>query len=120
MSVPEWGVELTEETIDALFADGSCQSSLYEIEHHFSAQDFAALEKAAVKAFELGYEVTDPEEVEDPETRQKLWAFSVVCEAPLIEESLYQDIERLLPLSDKFGVEYDGWGTYYQEPQSNP
>ncbi|MDI5166058.1 ribonuclease E inhibitor RraB, partial [Salmonella enterica subsp. enterica serovar Montevideo] len=38
--------------------------ALYTIEHHLSADDFETLEKAAVEAFKLGYEVTEPEELE--------------------------------------------------------
>ncbi|MBP9679182.1 MAG: ribonuclease E inhibitor B, partial [Aeromonas sp.] len=25
------------------------------------------------------------------------------------------DIEKMLPILEKYGVDYDGWGTYFQE-----
>ena len=59
--------EQREETrliIEELLEDGSDPDALYAIEHHLSSEDFNMLEKAAVEAFKLGYEVTDPEELE--------------------------------------------------------
>ncbi len=53
--------EQREETrliIEELLEDGSDPDALYTIEHHLSADDFETLEKAAVEAFKLGYEVT--------------------------------------------------------------
>ena len=65
MANPEHLEEQREETrliIEELLEDGSDPDALYTIEHHFSADDFDALEKMAVEAFKLGYEVTEPEE----------------------------------------------------------
>ncbi len=59
--------EQREETrliIEELLEDGSDPDALYTIEHHLSADDFETLEKVAVEAFKLGYEVTEPEELE--------------------------------------------------------
>ena len=67
MANPELLEEQREETrliIEELLEDGSDPDALYTIEHHFSADDFEALEKLAVEAFRLGYEVTEPEELE--------------------------------------------------------
>jgi Uncharacterized protein conserved in bacteria, COG3076 len=67
MANPELLEEQREETrliIEELLEDGSDPDALYTIEHHFSADDFEALEKMAVEAFKLGYEVTEPEELE--------------------------------------------------------
>ncbi|MFW5389395.1 ribonuclease E inhibitor RraB, partial [Yersinia sp. 2542 StPb PI] len=50
--------------IEELLDDGSDPDALYTIEHHLSAEKFDVLEKAAVEAFKLGYEVTDAEELE--------------------------------------------------------
>ncbi|EPM9342659.1 ribonuclease E inhibitor RraB, partial [Yersinia enterocolitica] len=50
--------------IEELLDDGSDPDALYTIEHHLSAEKFEVLEKAAVEAFKLGYEVTDAEELE--------------------------------------------------------
>ncbi len=54
--------EQREETrliIEELLEDGSDPDALYTIEHHLSADDFETLEKVAVEAFKLGYEVTE-------------------------------------------------------------
>ena len=56
--------EETRAIIEELLEDGSDPDALYTIEHHLSSDSFDALEKAAVDAFKLGYEVTDPEELE--------------------------------------------------------
>ena len=67
MANPEHLEEQREETrliIEELLEDGSDPDALYTIEHHLSADDFETLEKVAVEAFKLGYEVTEPEELE--------------------------------------------------------
>lgn len=59
--------EQREETrliIEELLEDGSDPDALYTIEHHLSADDFETTEKVAVEAFKLGYEATEPEELE--------------------------------------------------------
>ena len=99
MANPEQLEEQREETrliIEELLEDGSDPDALYTIEHHLSADDLETLEKAAVEAFKLGYEVTDPEEleVEDGDI--------VICCDILSECAL--------------NAEYDGWGTYFEDP----
>lgn len=67
MANPEHLEEQREETrliIEELLEDGSDPDALYTIEHHLSADDFETTEKVAVEAFKLGYEVTEPEELE--------------------------------------------------------
>jgi regulator of RNase E activity RraB len=74
MANPELLAEQREETrliIEELLEDGSDPDALYTIEHHLSADDFETLEKAAVEAFKLGYEVTEPEELEVEEGRYR-------------------------------------------------
>ena len=74
MANPELLEEQREETrliIEELLEDGSDPDALYTIEHHFSADDFDALEKMAVEAFKLGYEVTEPEELEGGRGRHR-------------------------------------------------
>lgn len=39
--------------------------ALYIIEHHIAHHDFDKLEKIALEAFKLGYEVSEAEEFED-------------------------------------------------------
>ena len=106
MANPEQLEEQREETrliIEELLEDGSDPDALYTIEHHLSADDLETLEKAAVEAFKLGYEVTDPEEleVEDGDI--------VICCDILSECALNADLIDAQ-------VEYDGWGTYFEDP----
>ena len=99
MANPEQLEEQREETrliIEELLEDGSDPDALYTIEHHLSADDLETLEKAAVEAFKLGYEVTDPD----------------ALNADLIDAQ----VEQLMNLAEKFDVEYDGWGTYFEDP----
>ena len=101
MANPEHLEEQREETrliIEELLEDGSDPDALYTIEHHLSADDFETLEKVAVEAFKLGYEVTEPEELEVEEGDM------VICCDILSECALNADLE------------YDGWGTYYEDP----
>jgi regulator of ribonuclease activity B len=105
--------EFTEETINALLEDGSDPDAEYTIEHHFYDQDFAKLEKLAVELFKLGYEVTDAEEVEF-EDGDSAWVFDAIREQSLVTETIVADAIKLEALAKKHGVEYDGWGTYFE------
>ena len=117
MANPEHTEEQREETrliIEELLEDGSDPDALYTIEHHLSADDFETTEKVAVEAFKLGYEVTEPEELEVEEGDM------VICCDILSECALNADlidaVEQLMTLAEKYDVEYDGWGTYYEDP----
>lgn len=110
--------EQREETrliIEELLDDGSDPDALYTIEHHLSADDFETLEKAAVEAFKLGYEVTDPEELE-VEEGDVVICCDVLSESALNAEQIDSQVEQLMNLAEKFNVEYDGWGTYFEDP----
>ncbi|WP_445495299.1 ribonuclease E inhibitor RraB [Photorhabdus sp. SF281] len=110
--------EQREETrliIEELLEDGSDPDALYAIEHHFSAEDFNLLEKAAVEAFKLGYEVTDAEELEI-EDGSILMCCDVISECGLNAELIDAQVEQLANLAEKMGVNYDGWGTYFEDP----
>ncbi|WP_350306718.1 ribonuclease E inhibitor RraB [Photorhabdus viridis] len=110
--------EQREETrliIEELLEDGSDPDALYAIEHHFSAEDFNLLEKAAVEAFKLGYEVTDAEELEI-EDGSILMCCDVIRECGLNAELIDAQVEQLVNLAQKMGVNYDGWGTYFEDP----
>ncbi|MGS0628295.1 ribonuclease E inhibitor RraB [Photorhabdus asymbiotica] len=110
--------EQREETrliIEELLEDGSDPDALYAIEHHFSAEDFNLLEKAAVEAFKLGYEVTDAEELEI-EDGTILMCCDVISECGLNAELIDTQVEQLMNLAEKIGVNYDGWGTYFEDP----
>ena len=105
--------EFTEDTIAALLEDGSDPDAEYTIEHHFYDKDFAKLENLAVALFKLGYEVTDAEEVEF-EDGSSAWVFDAIREQSLDTDSIVADAIKLEDLAKKHGVEYDGWGTYFE------
>ncbi|ELV8681770.1 ribonuclease E inhibitor RraB [Vibrio fluvialis] len=107
--------EETRDIIQALLEDGSDPEALYEIEHHFFAEDFDKLEKAAVEAFKLGFEVLEAEEAED-EDGSKLLCFDATMQSVLNPEAIDAQVEKLVNLAEKYDVIYDGWGTYYEHP----
>ena len=98
-----------------LLADGSDPEGIYIIEHHFSAEDFNELELAAVAAFKAGYEVTDAEQIEDDEGRA-IFSFDLITEQPLELDILDAECKKMLAHADEWGVDYDGWGTYFVDP----
>ena len=104
----------TEEVIDALLEDGSNEEAMHTIEHHFSGESFEVLEAAALVAFKQGMDVTDAEEFETEEG-EMVMGFDVIVESPLEEDSIVEDIEKMLALAKKTNIEYDGWGTYFEE-----
>lgn len=113
--------EQREETrliIEELLEDGSDPDALYAIEHHFSSEDFDTLEKAAVEAFKLGYEVTDPEELE-VEDGLTLLCCDVISEVGLNAEIIDKQVEQLIQLAERFEINYDGWGTYFEDPDGS-
>jgi len=105
--------EFTEETVNALLEDGSDPDAEYTVEHHFYHADFAQLEKLAVEVFKLGFEVTDAEEVEF-EDGGSAWVFDAIREQSLNATDITADAIKLEQLAQKFGIEYDGWGTYFE------
>jgi regulator of RNase E activity RraB len=108
--------EQREETrliIEELLDDGSDPDALYTIEHHLSSEKFEVLEKAAVEAFKLGYEVTDPEELE-VEDGSIVMCCDVISEIALKAELIDAQVEQLMNLAEANGVNYDGWGTYFE------
>jgi len=108
--------EQREETrliIEELLDDGSDPDALYTIEHHLSSEKFEVLEKAAVEAFKLGYEVTDAEELE-VEDGSVVMCCDVISEIALKAELIDAQVEQLMNLAEASGVSYDGWGTYFE------
>lgn len=103
--------------IEELLDDGSDPDALYTIEHHLSAEKFEVLEKAAVEAFKLGYEVTDAEELEI-EDGSMVMCCDVISEVALNAEIIDAQVEQLIALAETCGVNYDGWGTYYEDPNA--
>lgn len=118
MANPEQLEEQREETrliIEELLDDGSDPDALYTIEHHLSADDFETLEKVAVEAFKTGYEVTEPEELE-LEEGEVVICCDLLSESALNADLIDAQVVQLMDLAEKFEVEYDGWGTYYEDP----
>ena len=112
--------EQREETrliIEELLDDGSDPDALYTIEHHLSCDSFDALEKAAVDACKLGYEVTEPEELE-LEDGTKVMCCDILSEGALNAELIDAQVEQLIDLAAKYNVDYDGWGTYFEDPDA--
>lgn len=100
--------------IEELLEDGSDPDALYLIEHHIASGDFEQLEKMAIEAFKLGFEVTDPEELED-----KTIICDVIAETPLDEDLINAQIAQILPLCEKFNLHYEGWGTYFEDGEDD-
>ncbi|AZG74732.1 ribonuclease E inhibitor RraB [Shewanella livingstonensis] len=100
------------EIVDALLADGSEPDAEYTIEHHFSATNFDRLEKAAVDAFKLGFEVNDAEEME-LEDGSVIFCFDAIAQHKLEVSLLDKACEQLIQVAGKQKVDYDGWGTYF-------
>ena len=111
----EFQKEETRDIITALLEDGSDPDALYEIEHHLFAEDFEQLEKAAVDAFKMGFEVLEAEETED-EDGNKLLCFDASMQSALTPELIDAQVEKLVNLAEKHDIIYDGWGTYYEHP----
>ncbi|WP_305842276.1 ribonuclease E inhibitor RraB [Photobacterium leiognathi] len=113
--------EETREIIAALLEDGSEPDALYTIEHHFSADTFEELKRAAVEAFKLGFEVLEAEELElDPEDGGgKVVCFDAVMESALKAELIDEQAEKLIKLAEKHKIDYDGWGTYFESGEDD-
>lgn len=112
-TLEQW-YEHTDALVSALLADGSNEEAHHTIEHHFSCADFELLEKAAVSAFKMGLEVEEPEEAE-LEDGSKVFAFDIVTEQPLDEGILKDETKSMFELAKLCKVDYDGWGTYFEE-----
>ncbi|OCG10892.1 hypothetical protein A9G09_12375 [Gilliamella sp. wkB292] len=100
--------------IEELLDDGSDPHALYLIEHHISSQNFDNLEKVAVEAYKLGYEATDPDEDVD-DAGNLVIGFDIIAESPLNAELINAQIAEIITLANQFKVNYDGWGTYYED-----
>ncbi|MCX8596104.1 ribonuclease E inhibitor RraB [Gilliamella sp. B3486] len=100
--------------IQELLEDGSDPHAMYIIEHHISSQNFDQLEKVAIEAYKLGYEATDPDEDVDDEGNVVI-GFDIIAESPLNAESINNQIAQVITLANQFGVNYDGWGTYFED-----
>lgn len=112
-TINEWREE-TDAIIEELLGDGSNPDSEYTIEHHFACTNFDKLEKLAVDLFKADFEVTDAEEIE-LDDGSTIFCFDASRDGRLESARITAEIESLLPLCEKYGVDYDGWGTYFEE-----
>ena len=104
----------TDELVNELLEDGSNDEAMHTIEHHFACSNFETLESAAIGAFKLGHEVEEPEEAV-LENGARVFAFDIVTEQYLDEEDIKVETKAMFDLAAKFNVDYDGWGTYFEE-----
>lgn len=63
----------------------------------------------------MGYEVTEPEELE-VEEGEVVICCDILSESALNADLIDARVEQLMNTAEKFNVEYDGWGTYYEDP----
>ncbi|NIG99005.1 MAG: ribonuclease E inhibitor RraB [Serratia symbiotica] len=110
--------EDTRLIIEELLEDGTDPHVLYTIEHHLSAEKFEALAQAAVAAFKLGFEVTDAAELEIKDG-SLMMGCDVISEVGLNAELIDTQVEQLVALAERCGVNYDGWGTYFADPNAD-
>jgi regulator of RNase E activity RraB len=106
--------EHSKQLVEELLSDGTNDEVYHTIEHHFASSDFDLLEKAAIAAFKLGFEVEDPEEAE-LETGEKVFAFDIITEQMLDLDIILKETKSMFELAQKCDVDYDGWGTYFEE-----
>ncbi|QGM80390.1 ribonuclease E inhibitor RraB [Otariodibacter oris] len=107
----------TDEIIANLLQDGSDHDALYIVEHHIAHHDFDKLEKLVVDAYKLGYEISEAEEIE--EDGKVFFVCDIVSEIKLDANIITAQQKELLPLIEKSGAEYEGWGTYFEDPNSD-
>lgn len=106
--------EHTEALVNELLEDGTNEEVYHTIEHHFASENFDLLEKAAITAFKLGLEIEEPEEAE-LENGDKVFAFDITTEQMLDASLLREETKTMYELAKKCKVDYDGWGTYFEE-----
>lgn len=99
--------EETRDIVQSLLDDGSDPDAEYMIEHHFSSTNFDRLEKAAVDAFKLGFEVTDAEELE-LDDGSVILCFDAIANHALDVDLIDKACEQLINLAAKQKVDYDG------------
>lgn len=106
--------EHTEALVNELLEDGTNEEVYHTIEHHFASENFDLLEKAAITAFKTGLEIEEPEEAE-LENGDKVFAFDIITEQMLNAKLLREETEKMYKLAKECKVDYDGWGTYFEE-----
>lgn len=116
IEIPQDIVEMNQEILSALKADEVDLSRKYTVEHHFSSSNFTLLEKLAVELFQTGFEIIDPDEIEEEGVR--FFCFDALKLCRISDETLSEQQQKIFELLQKFHVSYDGWGvdtTIYEE-----
>lgn len=104
----------SEETVEALLADGAPANEPFPIEHHLASADFTKLEKAAVELVKANYHVDDADEFE-LDDGSRLFAFAAVSRVCLDTQLLDLQTIEVAKIAELADVDYDGWGTYFGE-----
>lgn len=112
-TLEDW-LEHTRNLVNELLEDGSNPEVEHVIEHHFASTDFAVLEQAAITAFKLGFELDEPEEAE-LENGEPIFSFDIITEQYLAIDVLLAETKKMYELAQQCKVDYDGWGTYFEE-----
>ena len=118
MANPEHLEEQREEkyaVIEEILDQGVHPDALSTIERQLSADESETLENTACEAFKLGYEVTEPEELE-VEEGDTVICCDILSECALNAELIDAQVEQLMNLAEKYEIDYDGWGTYFEDP----
>jgi regulator of RNase E activity RraB len=110
----QYWLDHTAQLISELVEDGTNEEVHHTIEHHFASPDFNILEQAAITAFKMGFEIEEPEEAE-LENGDKVFAFDIVTEQALDFDILSDETTKMFELAQLTKVDYDGWGTYFEE-----
>lgn len=106
--------EFTHDIVDQLIEDGSNTEAMYGIEHHFVAFTPEQADEALQQAFLNGWDVSELEQAETEEG-ETVFCFDVDSESPLDEVIIFEEVEQMLAFAEKFELEYDGWGTHFEE-----
>ena len=70
-----------------------------------------------MEAFKAGYEVSEAEEFEE-ENGNVVFCCDIISEVELKPEIIDAQQKELLPLLEKYKGNYDGWGTYFEDPNA--
>ena len=66
----------------------------------------------------MGYEVSEAEEFED-DNGKPLFCFDIISEVELKAEIIDAQQKEILPLIERHQGVYDGWGTYFEDPNAD-
>lgn len=113
MEEMDWQV-FTNDIVEELLEDGSNPEAMYVIEHHFVVFEDVQIEPAMQAAFKKGWNVSEIEEAET-EDGEPVWCFDVESECPLDEVIIFEEVEKMVQFAEDNFLEYDGWGTHFED-----